>query len=187
MGPIPAPPSTRPMPGYTIGLVVSNTWQSGKTDRRRGKTCGASERRQSSGRYQLWDDDTGQRGVVTHPLAEEGKRQFNSGLSHQRHCRPSSKGDHGGIQRREGPCERYIIYRSGVSATLRGAAPDLGAARIHARSERPENPTFDLYPVVYIGLRVDGTRWAKENRRENQFSSVWEEIEVAEGEHYERK
>lgn len=95
--------------------------------------------------------------ILLLPLAEEGKRQFNSGLSHQRHCRPSSKGNNGGSQRREGPCESHIISRSGLSATIRCAAPDLGAARIHARSERPENPTFDPYPVVHIGLRVAGS------------------------------
>ena len=68
--------------------------------------------------------------------------------------------------RREGPCERYIISHSGVSATLRGAAPDLGAARIHARSERPENPSRQPDTVVHIRIRVAGTRWAKEIRPE---------------------
>ena len=68
--------------------------------------------------------------------------------------------------RREGPCERYIISRSGLSATLRGAAPDLGAARIHARSVHPENPSRQPDSVVHIRIRVDGTRWAKEIRPE---------------------
>ena len=53
--------------------------------------------------------------------------------------------------RRDGPFERYIFS-------------DLGAARIHARSVHPENPSRQPDTVVHIRIRVAGTRWAKEIR-----------------------
>lgn len=87
--------------------------------------------------------------------------------------------------RREGPRERYIILRYGFLHIA--AAPDLGAARIHARSVHPENPSRQPDPVVHSGIRVVETRWAKENRRENRLPNVWEGIKAVEGEHYERK
>ena len=58
----------------------------------------------------------------------------------------------------------YIFSRSWVSASLQDAAPDLGAARIHARSVHPENPSRQPDTVVHIRIRVAGTRWAKEIR-----------------------
>ena len=81
----------------------------------------------------------------------------------------------------------YIFSRSWVSASLQDAAPELGAARIHARSVHPENPSRQPDSVVHIRIRVDGTRRAKENMGENRLPSVWEEIKAVEGEHYERK
>ena len=81
----------------------------------------------------------GQRGVVTHPLAEDGNRQFDSGLSHHPAC----------------PCREVVFFLSSFPA--RRMPGIWGGSSVE--EQRPAKPwpqvrSLSIPPALCVGRRV---------------------------------